>query len=347
MKIKLTNYDASEYQLFQDELNNMSASGYNCNSIDLFTIFKYDEQRYYYKTDIFVPKKDKNKSSRLQRDEWLLNYVNHGYEFIGKSRKIYVFKAKNKINIKGTSASNLLTFFNKNKSISNVCFIFIAMLLTFMLVPSVITNKLPSEFITNGAIILHYIPILFCITLLVRFFNHYLSTEKIKQQLSDKKVNVKISKNTLVATNWLIILSIILVAFAFINDTTSRKTKDINNDIISLKDLNLPENKDGYPTYTTSSSFLIDEAISYYEENGNDAINVSYYCYNSNDKAKVALDDYLTTINFSKTKKVTNGYLLTNDSVYNCLAFIKDKQLIIVETTTDLLKDNLYLNITK
>ena len=59
----------------------------------MFTVFKKDEQRLYYKAYIFVPQKKSSKNNREQRDQWLLNYVNHGYEFIGKSRKIYVFKA--------------------------------------------------------------------------------------------------------------------------------------------------------------------------------------------------------------------------------------------------------------
>ena len=54
MKLRLTNYDTSEYKQFEDMLNNLSKSGYNCKSVDMFTVFKKDEQRFYYKADIFV-----------------------------------------------------------------------------------------------------------------------------------------------------------------------------------------------------------------------------------------------------------------------------------------------------
>ena len=57
MKLRLTNYDTSEYKQFEDMLNNLSKSGYNCKSVDMFTVFKKDEQRFYYKADIFVPQK--------------------------------------------------------------------------------------------------------------------------------------------------------------------------------------------------------------------------------------------------------------------------------------------------
>ena len=94
MKFKLTNYDPSNYKLLEAKLNELSKQGYNCKNVDMFTIFKHDNKRQYYKTDIFVPDKNKQASNREQRDKWLLEYVEHGYEFIGKSRKIFVFKAE-------------------------------------------------------------------------------------------------------------------------------------------------------------------------------------------------------------------------------------------------------------
>ena len=67
------------------------------------------------------------------------------------------------------------------------------MLLSFLLIPSVFANQNPMEFITNGSIILHYIPLLFCPALLIRFFNHHLTTEKIKLTLSNKKQIIKLA----------------------------------------------------------------------------------------------------------------------------------------------------------
>lgn len=46
MKFKLTNYDASDYKLLEDKLNNLSKLGYNCNNADMFTIFKHDNKRF-------------------------------------------------------------------------------------------------------------------------------------------------------------------------------------------------------------------------------------------------------------------------------------------------------------
>lgn len=63
-------------------------------------------------------------------------------------------------------------------------------------------------------------------------------------------------------------------------------------------------------------------------------------------KAKNALNDYLNSVNFKNKKQITNGYLLSNDSIYNCIAFVKNKRLIIVQTTVDLLENNTYQKIT-
>ena len=40
MKLHLTNYDPSEYLIFQDFLNNLSKKGYNCKNVDIFTFLK-------------------------------------------------------------------------------------------------------------------------------------------------------------------------------------------------------------------------------------------------------------------------------------------------------------------
>ena len=42
MKFKLTNYDPSNYKLLETKLNELSKQGYNCKSVDMFTIFKQD-----------------------------------------------------------------------------------------------------------------------------------------------------------------------------------------------------------------------------------------------------------------------------------------------------------------
>lgn len=344
MKIKLTNYDVSEYKQLEKLLNSLSNRGYNCKSVDMFTLFKKNKQHFYYKTDIFIPQKNHPKSNREQRDQWLLNYVDHGYEFIGRSRKIYVFKAAKNIDVKGTNHELLLTYFKRNKTISNLIFIFAAMLLSFLLIPSVFTNKNPLEFVTNGTIILHYIPLLFCPALLFRFFNHHLTTEKIKLDLKNNKAANKASHYPFIISNWLLIISIILIAMGFILDFTARKTVPVDEKIITLSALNL-SNSQNNDTYTKTSSIMIKKSISYSEENAGNLLIVNYYQYDSNAKALAGLNDYLDALNFKNKKQITNGYLLSNDSIYNCIAFVKKQQLIIIQTTLDLLDNNTYKQI--
>lgn len=346
MKILLTNYDASEYLLFQERLNNLSKQGYNCKSVDYFTVFKKDDQLCFYKTDIFVPDKAKKEKNRQQRDKWLLNYVNRGYEFIGKSGKIYVFKNSKNINYSGTKQSLLNTYFKKNRTLINIILIFISIFLTYLLVPPVFTNQDPSEFITNGMIILHYVPLLFCISLLSRFFVHYVNTEKIKNKTNKQKNN---KKQQLIFTinNWLFILSILLMIAGFGFDYLQRKTTTISKQIITLETLGYIKGDNNNDTYITSHSFLIEEAISYNENNGKQIIKVNYYQYSNTNKADKALNNYLSSNQFAFTKEIDNGYLLSNDSVYNIIAFVKEKQLVIVQTNFNLQTDNKYQTIIK
>ena len=195
MKFKLTNYDPSNYKLLETKLNELSKQGYNCKSVDMFTIFKQDNKRYYYKTDIFVPDKNKQTSNREQRDKWMLEYVEHGYEFIGKSRKIFVFKADKDIKVKETNRELLLNYFKKNRTLLNILLVSISLLLSFSLIPSMFFNNSPDEFVTNGSILIHFAPLFLCIGLIVRFFTNYIQTEKIKNALTKKKLPSYNKKN--------------------------------------------------------------------------------------------------------------------------------------------------------
>lgn len=345
MKFKLTNYDASDYKLLEHKLNNLSKSGYNCNSADMFTIFKRDNKRFYYKTDIFIPDKKSKLSNREQRDKWLMNYLEHGYKFIGKSKKIYIFKAEKDQKIKQTDHAQLLKYFKTNKTLSNIALIFITLFLSFLLIPNVFINNDPNEFITNGSILLHYVPLLFCLSLIVRFFNNYTQTEKIKNALT-KQTYPKMSniqEYRFIISNWLFIISIIVIISGFSLDIIERKDVLINDNILSLNDLGYISNRN--KTYTKSSSLLIKESYSYFESNDNQALIVNYYRFNSNEKANKNLDNYLKTNNYKKKKQIANGYLLSNHTSYDSIIFVKNKQLIIVQTNLDLLKDDTYQKI--
>lgn len=345
MKFKLTNYDTSDYKLLEDKLNNLSKQGYNCNSADMFTIFKHDNKRFYYKTDIFIPDKKSKLSNREQRDNWLINYVDHGYKFIGKSKKIYIFKAEKDLKIIETDRTQLLKYFKTNKTLINILFVFTALFLSFLLIPNVFINNSPSEFITNGSILLHYAPLLFCLSLIVRFFNNYIQTEKIKNILinhTPHKIS-KVQEYRFILSNWLFIITILIIIGGFSLDIIERKDTPINDNILSLNDLGYSSNRN--ETYTKSSSLLIKESYSYFENNDNHALIVNYYRFNSNEKANKSLENYLKINNYKKKKQIAHGYLLSNDSIYDSIIFIKNNQLIIVQTTLDLLKDDNYQKI--
>lgn len=345
MKIKLTNYDASNYKLFEAKLNDLSKQGYNCSSADLFTFFKHDKKRYYYKTAIFVPNKKSSLKARQQREQWMLNYVDHGYKFIGKAKKIYIFKADKDIKIKETDPELLLTYFKKNKTLLNILSIFISLFLSFLLIPSVFTNRSPTEYVTNGAILIHYAPLILCSSLLLRFFINYLHTEKIKTTLIEHK-NLPTSKShefSFILSNWLFIISFFIIIAGFGLDIFERKTLPITDQILSLNDLGYSSKRS--PTYVRSSSLLIKEAYSYFESNNDQALNVNYYRFTSNKQARKNIDYYLQTNQYQKKKQIAKGYLLANEEMYNNLIFVKDKQLIVISTTFDLLKDELYQKI--
>lgn len=341
MRLHLTNYDPSEYLIFQDFLNDLSKKGYNCNNVDVFTFFKKDNQQYYYKTDIFIPS-NKSISLRRLKEQWLNDYIDNGYEYIGRTRKIYVFRSKKKNNYIGTEKELVTNYFKRNRTFMNFVFIFLAVLFSYLFIPNVFNNLNPSEFVSNGSIILHYVPLLLCISLICRFMFHYLATEILKDKFK-RKINI-INNKTFIFNNWLLLVSIILIVVGLGLDYFERKNEPVNEQIISLADLGYPGDQKTYDTCITSSSFLIDKSISYSETNGEEVIKVNYYQYSDKSKANHGLNNYLSSINYSFKKEITNGYLLGDGDkeTYNVIAFVKNNQLIILQGNLDLLSNNLY-----
>lgn len=345
MKIKLTNYDNSNYKLLEKRLNELSSQGYNCKNVDFFTIFKRDNQRYYYKTAIFIPNKNNSLSRRQQRDQWLRNYIDKGYEFIGKIHKIYIFKATKKISMKDTSEQYLLEYFKKNKTLANIFYIFISALLTLLLVPNAFYNNTPEELITNGAIFIHYSPVILCAALLFRFINNYIQCDLIKNALKDKKKQAISNKSeyAFILSNWLFIAFFIIFFSGFALDSIQRYPLKTNDDLINLTDFNMQKANDFEGTYT--SSFLINKSYNYIETNGNEIITANYYIFSSKNQAEKYLNNYINNIYFKNKKDITSGYLIKTDQTYDQMVFVDNNKLIILKTNFDLLENDLYKQI--
>ncbi len=344
MKFKLTNYDPSNYKLLETKLNELSKQGYNCKSVDMFTIFKQDNKRYYYKTDIFVPDKNKQTSNREQRDKWMLEYVEHGYEFIGKSRKIFVFKADKDIKVKETNRELLLNYFKKNRTLLNILLVSISLLLSFSLIPSIFFNNSPDEFVTNGSILIHFAPLFLCIGLIVRFFTNYIQTEKIKNALIKKLPSYnKKNEYLFIISNWLFIFFFIITISGFILDSSSRQYVDISNDMFTLKDFgyNQKSNKE----CVKSSSLLIDKSYSYFETNNDQSLKINYYYFSSKHKAQNYLENYLSVNYYQDKKEISNGYLLAGSDVYDGMIFVDENKLIVIQTNFDLQENDRYKNL--
>lgn len=342
MKFKLTNYDPSNYKLLETKLNELSKQGYNCKSVDMFTIFKQDNKRYYYKTDIFVPDKNKQATNREQRDKWMLKYVDRGYEFIGKTRKIFVFKADKDIKVTETDRELLLNYFKKNRTLLNILLVSISLLLAFLLIPSVFFNNSPDEFVTNGSILIHFAPLFLCISLIVRFFTNYIQTEKIKNTLTKKRLPSYNKKNEylFIISNWLFIFFFIITISGFILDSSSRQYVNISNDMFTLKDFGYNQKSD--KECIESSSLLIDKSYSYFETNNDQSLKINYYYFSSKQKAQNYLENYLSVNYYQDKKEINNGYLLASSNVYDGMIFVDENRLVVIQTNFDLQENDRY-----
>lgn len=345
MKFRLTNYDTSAYKLLERKLNKLSNQGYNSPNIDKFSFFKEDCKLFHYKTDIFIYDKKNNLNKSQQYNNWLTNYTKKGYEFVGKTNKIHVFKAKKEATTKSTDSSLLINYFKKRKRLLNILFIIISLFLSLILIPPVFVSNSPENFITNGSVLIHFAPLVLCISLIIRFSNNFFQTETTRSALTKKTASSynNIYESLFIISNWLFILFIIMVISGFILDSTQRQNVNLNKEFVSLQDLNYTPATDF--ECIKSSSILIDKTYNYFETNNRQNLKASYYYFSSQQKACDYLNNYLNNHNYLHKQQINNGYLLSDDETYRNLIFTKDNVLIVIKTNFDLKTDNLYQQI--
>lgn len=83
--------------------------------------------------------------------------------------------------------------------------------------------------------LLHYTPLILCISLIVRSISNYLQTEKIKNNLAQAAAFEpdKIQPYRFILSNWLFIISILMIISGFLLDVIERKNIPITDNILT------------------------------------------------------------------------------------------------------------------
>lgn len=356
IKIKLMNYDASEYKMLEEDLNLLANKGYTCSSVDLLTFFKKDSKKAHYITDIFCPKESTQFAKRKEKDEWLASYIDYGYYTIGKIRNVYIFKGgSNNPKYKKTPTNLVLTYFKGLRTILKMILLLLALSLCIYLIPSVFSNTDIYQFVTNGSILIHYTPIVICFTLLFRAFINYYNTNQIKRKLKNKEAPILTNQDKYrkfrLAYIYLLITSSLLLLLGVALDSLERKERPLDpNKILTLEDFKIAGNTKEYNTYTTSSSILIPNSYTYLEQSGTlnikegeygNLLSIKYYELKDETTATTFMDSIVTkhsTDTSSTIKPFGNqgSVYLTYSTVDNIAdtMVIKDKQTILMISTS-------------
>lgn len=353
IKIKWMNYDASEYKMLEEELNTLSMNGYTCNSIDLLTVFKKTDTKAKYLTDIFYSTESTQFAKRKEKDAWISNYIDYGYHYIGKSRNIYIFKATNAKNKVPDDALRLLPYFKGTRTILKMILLFISIILSLYFISTVFGVTNIEHFITNGSIIIYYIPIVICLTLTFRAMMNYYNNVQIKQKLKNKEAPILTNQNKYCKFRlvylYILSISILLLIMGVVLDSIERQILPINSNILTLEDFGVTGNKKEFSTYTKSSSIYVPYFYSYIEQGGEidiengkygNLLSTKYYTLKDQTMANSYLDTYL----YDKTKIIkplennTDIYLMgsSNTNIFDTMIIKKDTTLIIIATSFDL-----------
>lgn len=352
IKIKLMNYDASEYKMMEEDLNILASKGYTCSSVDLVTLFKKDTKKVHYITDIFYAKEKTQFAKRREKDAWLASYIDYGYHTIGKVRNVYVFKGgSNNPKCKKTPVHLLAEYFKGIRTILKMILLILALSLCVYFIPSVFSNTDMYQFVTNGSILIHYTPVIICLTLLFRAFINYYNTNQIKRKLKNKETLILTNQNKYrkfrLAYIYLLIASSLLLILGIALDSLERKEMPLDTSkILTLESFGIEGNTKEYSTYTTASSILIPNSYTYLEQSGTldikegqygNLLSINYYELKEEASATSFIDSIVAKHDVTKIELFNNQdtvYLYSTVENIADTMVIKDKNTILMIATS-------------
>lgn len=356
IKIKLMNYDATEYKVLENDLQNLVKKGYTCKKINYITLFRKDQRSLHYLTDIF----DSNASSKFERlddkEIWMKKYTKKEYTLLGNIKNIHVFQTTNQENIAEDNTEDVLQdFFGKKHLLKKLLFTGLAGLISYFIIPPVFSNISISQYLTNGAILFHYLPLLICLILLFRAISNLFYTVRYKKGVVTSREKLyshsKVQKKLRSGYMYSIVLSILVFVFSMYLDTFERKDIAINSEVLTLSDFNLKSNHSKDNVIHTRKSFLIPYSYTFIdqygeledEENG-ELLSIRYYEFKDKNSAKPFVDEFKKQSNLeikdvilNKNKHYTAYLASSSDKkVIDTIILWQEEKLIVIATSFSL-----------
>lgn len=329
---KLLDYDITEYKQLENTLNELSKQGYNPTSLGKISRFEKNDKHYHYHVDLFIKKATTPKRKALH--DFMNDYERNMFDYYGKLGKFIIFTTENKRTLPKERQKAIDEYLSTRK-ISVTTYFVLALFFAFFVAQLVLQKNQIQEFLTNGSILIHYLPLLLFATILVRcLYKISLACQKNFNKLIKKLFYVMSALTCLAAL------------FGCVLDITERKDMPLNKNILTLEVLDKETNKKEYPQYKQTKSILV-EASSYFEKNKQgDLMYSKDYHFKSNEKINTFFKRYLDTYDDVPVIKIDkNTYLFKLDTSYDTLLYKKGNHFYFVSANFSL-KNN-YQNIIK
>lgn len=356
IKIKLMNYDATEYKILEAKLQSLADKGYTCKSVDYITFFIKDNRSVNYRTAIFHVEGSTRASRKIEKEQWISKYCNSQYLHLGTIKKIHIFQStsKNK-KIREMPEKVLVNFFSKKHLLKKLFLLLLACFFSYIFVPSVFTNTNINQYTTNGSIILHYLPLPFCLTFLFRtVINFYYTLHFKKEILTTKNIvknSVQKQKRWHAGYVYLLLTSLVLLVSAVFLDSYNQNIQPLNNTIPTLSDFGFKGDTKTYNTIHVKESLLIPYSYSYIEQSGDitkdgdvNLLSIRYYQLRDTKTTKSFVTNIINSPSAISAQKIipmdneNTIYLAYSikDNVADTMIITKEDKIIIISTSFDL-----------
>ena len=235
---KLLDYDITEYKQLENTLNELSKQGYNPTSLGKISRFEKNEKHYYFHVDLLIKKPATPKRKALH--DFINEYEKQMFDYYGKIGKFIIFTTDNKRALPKERQKAIDEYLSTRK-ISVTTYFVLWIFFAFFVAQLVLQKNQIQEFLTNGSILIHYLPLFLFATILVR------SLYKIV--LACQKNFSKLIKRLFYIMS---ILTCLAALFGCVLDIIERKNTPLNKNILTLEVFDKETNKE----YSRGSIFL-------------------------------------------------------------------------------------------
>lgn len=339
-KIKIINYRAYEYEIFQEQLNQLGKNGYLCKDLSFISIFKKVNYPVYYKIDFFHQTGKSKTEKNILKDQFYDPYLAACFEPVYAKKEMYVFMGEQDahININWNQKKDIIS---EKRKINNLNYFVGSLLVTLFFIIGTLLNITINTFLTYGITIAYIGIICLGITAIYRNFLNLYYSLKMSKQLQKNKPHLPtmhLKKLRIIYTVTLL-LSTILIFGGLIEDTFNAKKFSLEeHPILTFAQLDISE--DSELSYQKQSSFTVPNSYSLLEIGGKESVlYVKEYILRSSQSATQLFEDlyndpqeYLCT-SVSLNHNIIYGYY---EDELTTFIIKKDNQVTLISVTFSL-----------